>query len=151
MNAITDRLKILMGDLSARKFAEQLGYSATTVHEYLKGRTPPSDFVVRVCEHFEVDAWWLLKGELEEARGEVVMVPGNHDAMIPKHLHIEHDRPKSMVKEHIVSYNYDELIERTLCIMKTLDKEEKKRILEYAEREKLLADLLAEKSSQKPK
>lgn len=62
MHDFSYRLKIVMGDLSVRKFAERLEMSPTTVQEYIKGRNPPADFVVRVCEQFGVDSWWLLTG-----------------------------------------------------------------------------------------
>lgn len=63
MNEFANRLKNIMGELSVRKFAAELGMSPTTVQEYLKGRVPPADFIVRVCERFNVDSWWLLTGE----------------------------------------------------------------------------------------
>jgi transcriptional regulator with XRE-family HTH domain len=69
MSTIEDRLKIIMGDLSGRKFAAELGVSSTTVNQYLNGRTPPAEFIVLVCEHYKVDSWWLLTGT-GEMRGE---------------------------------------------------------------------------------
>lgn len=63
MNSIEHRLKKLMGELSVRKFAEKLGVPTTTLQQYLKGRMPPADFVVLVCERCVVDSWWLLTGE----------------------------------------------------------------------------------------
>lgn len=72
MTEISYRLKIIMGELSVRKFAAELGLSPTTVQEYLKGRTPPADFIVRVCERFRVDSWWLMTGV---EKGEPPAVP----------------------------------------------------------------------------
>lgn len=64
MHDISHRLKIIMGELSERKFSERLDMAHTTVREYLKGRMPPSDFIVRVCERFPgTNAWWLLTGQ----------------------------------------------------------------------------------------
>jgi len=57
------RLNIIMGDMSGREFAARLGKGTTTVHQYLKGRTPPADFIVLVCERFGVEPRWLLTGE----------------------------------------------------------------------------------------
>lgn len=51
-----------MQDLSVRKFADRLGVPQTTVQQYLKGRMPPADFIVLVCERFAIDPWWLLTG-----------------------------------------------------------------------------------------
>ena len=67
---IADRLKEIMSDMSVRDFAGKLGKSPSTLQEYLKGRIPPADFIVCVCEQFSVDAWWLLTGNGEMRRGE---------------------------------------------------------------------------------
>ncbi len=75
MDVIADRLKFIMGDLSVRKFAERLGMSPTTVQEYLKGRTPPADFIVRVCERFDLDSWWFLTGNKKTGGNRLAEVP----------------------------------------------------------------------------
>jgi transcriptional regulator with XRE-family HTH domain len=54
-----------MDTLSVRKFAERLDMAPTTLQEYLKGRMPPADFIVRVCERLEINPWWLLAGNGE--------------------------------------------------------------------------------------
>lgn len=85
MNEFSYRLKIIMGGLSVRKFAERLEMSPTTVQEYIKGRTPPADFVVRVCERFGVDSWWLLTGDGKEPVPSIspraAALVGNFEAM----------------------------------------------------------------------
>lgn len=64
MHDISDRLKILGESLSVRKFAERLDIAPTTLQEYLKGRMPPADFIVRVCERIPgIDPWWLMTGQ----------------------------------------------------------------------------------------
>lgn len=77
MHDISYRLKILMDDLSVRKFAERLGMAPTTLQEYLKGRMPPADFVVRVCERLEINPWWLLtgNGEMRNAQSSILADP----------------------------------------------------------------------------
>lgn len=49
----------------------------TTLQEYLKGRMPPADFIVRVCERLDINPWWLLagKGEMELLQPAVVSDP----------------------------------------------------------------------------
>lgn len=59
---IADRLKLLMGDQSARKFATKLGVSPSTMHEYLKGRMIPLDLSARICGHFGCSLEWLATG-----------------------------------------------------------------------------------------
>ncbi|MDA8388443.1 MAG: helix-turn-helix domain-containing protein [Nitrospiraceae bacterium] len=60
---ITHRLKQIIGDRSQREFAKSLGISPSTLWEYLKGRTPPADFIARVCERENVSLKWLMRGE----------------------------------------------------------------------------------------
>lgn len=83
MNVIANRLKIVMGELTVRKFAERLSMSPTTVQEYLKGRTPPADFIVRVCDQFDVDSWWLLTGRNIEAPSSVTASNRKQISKIP--------------------------------------------------------------------
>ena len=61
----TDKLKKIIEATvySMRQFAKELGISPSTFHEYLKGRTPPADLLVRICERFNVSETWLLTGE----------------------------------------------------------------------------------------
>ena len=63
---IKNRLKLLQGDLSVREFADRLSTSSSTLWQYLQGRTPPAEIIVRVCERYDVCAWWLLTGEGEK-------------------------------------------------------------------------------------
>ncbi len=68
-----DRLKKLIEvtGYSMRQFAKELGISPSTFHEYIKGRTPPADLLVRICERFNVSESWLLTGEGPMFRQEV--------------------------------------------------------------------------------
>jgi transcriptional regulator with XRE-family HTH domain len=63
MPTIGDRLKKIMEGSSGREFANSLGKSPSTVDQYLKGRIPPADFIVLVCERHQVEPKWLLTGE----------------------------------------------------------------------------------------
>lgn len=64
MNVITNNLNEILKDYSsARKMAEALNTSPTTLNEYLKGRIPPSDFVVRICEQLNISFEWILTGK----------------------------------------------------------------------------------------
>lgn len=121
MHLIENRLKKVMGDLSVRKFAEVLGCPPTTVQQYLKGRTPPADFVVLVCERFKVDSWWLLTGE-----GFVSEEPLEYNCKDP-------------------------VTERIDLMLEEMDEEGKRDILKYAEEKKLLAELKAERQGKNKK
>jgi len=74
MTLFENRLEIVKGTLSVRKFAELLSVPTTTLQQYLKGRMPPADFIVLVCERFGVDSWWLLTGQGEMKQRQPVMV-----------------------------------------------------------------------------
>jgi phage repressor protein C with HTH and peptisase S24 domain len=77
MHAITNNLNILLNESpSMRKMAEAIGVSPTTLNEYIKGRIPPADFIVRVCERLNVNAEWLLTGKGERS-GKNKSIPQN--------------------------------------------------------------------------
>ena len=67
---IGNRLKLLQGDLSVREFADRLSISSSTLWQYLRGRTPPAEIIVRVCERYDVTAWWFLTGNGEKDYGK---------------------------------------------------------------------------------
>lgn len=61
---IANRLKEIQGDLSVREFARELGFVHTTVHAYVQGsRIPTVEFIVRVCEQYDISPRWLLTGQ----------------------------------------------------------------------------------------
>jgi transcriptional regulator with XRE-family HTH domain len=60
---ISDRLKEIMGEASQREFAKSLNISPSTLWEYLNGRIPPADFIIRVCETYRICEHWLLTGQ----------------------------------------------------------------------------------------
>ncbi|MCK8600148.1 helix-turn-helix domain-containing protein [Desulfoferrobacter suflitae] len=61
---IANRLKEIQGDMSIREFARKLGFVHTTVHAYVQGgRVPTAEFIVRVCEQFDISPRWLLTGQ----------------------------------------------------------------------------------------
>jgi transcriptional regulator with XRE-family HTH domain len=83
----TDKLKKIIEATvySMRQFAKELGISPSTFHEYLKGRTPPADLLVRICERFNVSETWLLTGEgpmfrEKEVRKEEEPPPSREDS-----------------------------------------------------------------------
>jgi transcriptional regulator with XRE-family HTH domain len=116
MNSFEIRLKKVMGSLSVRKFAEVLGAPTTTVQQYLKGRTPPADFIVLVCERFKVDSWWLLTGE-----------------------------EKTVVAEPTCPYHHSPVSTKINQMLDGMDEEAQRDVLKYTEKTKLLADLMAER------
>ncbi len=61
--SISERLRELQGDMSARKFARELDLKVTTLWEYLRGREPPASVIVSIARKLNLRAWWLLTGE----------------------------------------------------------------------------------------
>ncbi len=96
-----DRLKkiIQITGYSMRRFAKEIGVSPSTLHEYIKGRIPPADLFVRICERFNVSEAWLLTGEGPMLKGQEG----------PKVVDIK-DIPKEQIKEFIEDFwqNADE-------------------------------------------
>ena len=82
---ISYRLRVVMGDMSQREFAKVLEISPSTLWEYLNGRVPPADFIVRVCAHFQICERWLLTGEGPRQREEEESAFGIAEASIPEY------------------------------------------------------------------
>ena len=122
MNLIADRLKFVMGSHSVRKFAECLNMSPTTVHEYLKGRVPPADFIVRVCDRFGVDPRWLLTGEGNR---------GTHVILQDGQINIGYSAPKKI-------HSKAAAIKRIVIILEGMTYEKVFDILKYTEEKKEL-------------
>lgn len=114
-----------MGDLSVRKFAETLGCPPTTVQQYLKGRIPPADFIVLVCERFKVDSWWLLTGE--EKKEEL--------------RHVAESKEQYSQKNPV--------IQRIDTMLVDMDEEAQRDVLKYAEEKKLLKELMEERKTKR--
>jgi len=65
---IKDQLQSLITTVSegnVSKFARRAGIVPNTVHNYLKGRPPNSDFLVEIQKTYRVNLNWLLTGEGE--------------------------------------------------------------------------------------
>lgn len=63
MNGFSERLKFLMENQSARKFASDIGVSETMVRKYLKGGMPGLDIASRICRAKGASIHWLATGE----------------------------------------------------------------------------------------
>jgi hypothetical protein len=61
--SISERLRELQGEMSARKFAKELDLKVTTLWEYLRGREPPAAVIVTIARKLNLRVWWLLTGE----------------------------------------------------------------------------------------
>lgn len=109
--------------MSGRKFAAKLGKSPTTVNEYLHGRTPPADFIERVCERFKVDANWLLTGEEKEKPAVVSYPEANYSHrlsvkdLIGQHL----DQMDEEAQRDVLKY-----VEQAKCYAEYVKKEKKR-------------------------
>lgn len=66
MGQIKDRLLILVNELTDGKpavFAKKVGIPHSTFHNYIKGRKPHSDHLIRIRDTFRVNIDWLLTGK----------------------------------------------------------------------------------------
>lgn len=62
IGSFASRLKLLIGNESARKFALRVGVSETMIRKYLKGGVPGLDIAVRIAEEANVNLEWLATG-----------------------------------------------------------------------------------------
>ncbi len=129
MNDISYRIKKIMGDLSVRKFAQEIRMSPTTVQEYVKGRMPSAEFVVRVCERYHLNSWWLLTGEGEEKQKATVGI--NEGEIL-----------------YSSTLSVDPVTARVDALMTDMSEEARRDVLKYAEEKKLLSDLMEDRRGQ---
>lgn len=83
---------------SYQQIADALGESYASIRRYVGGfedRTPSLEFVIKVCDRFEISADWLLFGRLPQRRGEVDLgsVPDDviHQAAHDRRVRLERD------------------------------------------------------------
>ncbi len=58
-----ERLSSLTKQLSYRQIGDATGYPPETVRRYMLGQAVRTDFIVRLCEAFELDANYILFGK----------------------------------------------------------------------------------------
>ncbi len=88
---IGERLRELRGTMSRAKFAQRIGVSAGTFVRYESGeRSPPFEFLQKVCKEFAVSFDWLTEGHVPEGRmvepfgtSRGVSVPLMHPRLAP--------------------------------------------------------------------
>lgn len=63
VESFAERLKIIIGDQSARSFASEIGLSSSAVHAYLIGKSDPTRAVLSTISHArDINPQWLLDG-----------------------------------------------------------------------------------------
>jgi len=67
---ISERIKLLIGDLSLRKFAEKVGVNEATLRGILKEKRPYLDTMAAIAKGAGVDFKWLATGEGSPEGGE---------------------------------------------------------------------------------
>lgn len=80
-----DRLKVLIGEMPANRFAREVSVGESLIRKYLAGATPGVDKVVAIAEAKEVSLDWLARGvgpmklDLQEdapaSGGGMLMIP----------------------------------------------------------------------------
>jgi hypothetical protein len=60
MKKVTDRILELVGEQKPAKFAKNCGIPQQTFDNYIHGRTPNADNIVKICSTNGVSADWLL-------------------------------------------------------------------------------------------
>lgn len=117
MTTIGERIKKLRKDagLSQAKFSTTLGLTQSFLSGLEKGRYQPTvTLLIRVANIYKPDALWLLTGE--SSTSEAVDVEGGPI--------------------------FDKISESILLVLRQMPEEKKLKVLEYAEEQKLLSELL---------
>lgn len=83
-----DRLKVLIGEMPANRFARQVSVGESLIRKYLAGATPGVDKVVAIAEAKEVSLDWLARGvgpmklDLQEDSGSSAAVSTSQGGML---------------------------------------------------------------------
>lgn len=63
MSEISERLKIIRGDISQTEFAQLFEFHRNTLVKYETGlQLPTTDFLLKLCNKFNISSDWLLFG-----------------------------------------------------------------------------------------
>ena len=82
---VGDRIKQLRGKESQGTFGTRFGISRNTVMRYESGdRKPDTDFIVAVCEAYNINAHWLLTGDGPEKLDQQNGLPAAKTAADPQ-------------------------------------------------------------------
>lgn len=79
---INARLRALVDSVSggnAKEFAEKSGIPVSTFHEYMRGRDPSAEHMIRISGFCDVDLHWFITGEGSVARRNGAQMPQNRD------------------------------------------------------------------------
>ena len=107
------------------ELARLIGVSPTHVNRWEKGRVAPGwDYLTQIAKHCNVSLDWLLTGEGL------------------KHLD---DLSSHSDKKGVPSRQFDKYEEQIMVLLKGMDVDRKKKVLEMMEKEQLLMNLLGEK------
>lgn len=119
MTTIGERIKKLRKDagLSQVKFSAALGLTQSFLSGLEKGRYQPTvALLIRVANIYKPDAHWLLTGESSASEAPEVGAEGGP--------------------------LFDKISESILLVLRQMPEEKKRKVLEYAEEQKLLSELL---------
>lgn len=62
--SLGERLKVVRGKISQKEFGEMFGAAPNSVRRYENNEGPPNtDFILSICEHYNINPMWLLTGE----------------------------------------------------------------------------------------
>ena len=116
-----DRLKMAIGEKSARSFALQCGLSPTVMHQYLSGKSEPTrQALIAIANTAEVNPGWLLTGDgpMKKLKDSVLIDRNLYDGDIEavEEYLTEEGSPLPASKKFMVYHYLYELFEETRYI-----------------------------------
>ncbi len=63
LSALHERILAIIGDRTYRSISQITDQNSETVRRYLLGQAPSVDFLVALCNRFDVNAHWLITGQ----------------------------------------------------------------------------------------
>lgn len=61
-NEIGDRIRLLMGNDSPADFAQKVGVTERSLHNYLSGQMPRLTVRTKICDAYNINPMWLFQG-----------------------------------------------------------------------------------------
>lgn len=66
MQTFQDRLNLIVNEITngnLREFSRRLNFSHPTLYNYVNGRSPSTDVLIKIRETFDISIDWILTGE----------------------------------------------------------------------------------------
>lgn len=133
---IQHRLQMIVDAVEAgniTKFAKNCGINPSTMHNYIQGRSPSVDVIIRICGAYGVNHKWLLTGDGPQFKNQFDTVMQSNGNEYLKNIHARdigvNNGSITITSGHNIGKDRSPEIMRLLtfiiCIAKIIEKQQK--------------------------